>query len=168
MKIFKSKLAQGSNYIAGILVLLIFGFFSILAYTIWVQIVDAFTTAGFNEAQAATAIDAFTRGFLSFDYVIIILMVIMAIGIGLTSFRLATRPAFAIITLIFAAFWGFIAYFFNFVFVQLVAPPVFNLTIGFFPRTFLLLTNLHWIMLGYIAIGTITLYAKKEKGQFLT
>ena len=98
----------------------------------------------------------------------VLLMVFLILGIGLTSFRLATSTAFFIITFITGIFWGLVSYFFNFVFIQLVSPDVFSAALGAFPRTMLINTNLHWVMLASIIVGSITLYAKKEKGQFLT
>ena len=34
-----------------------------------------------------------------------------------------------------------------------------------FPRTILITTNLHWIMLVLIVVGSITLYGKRKEGQ---
>ena len=167
MKFNESKKAQGSNYLAVSAFLLVFGFFNILGYTVWVYFVQALTTSGFNKGAVAATIAAWTGGFQAFDYVAVLLMAIFIIGIGLTSFKIATSPAFFIITIIMGIFWGFISYFFNYVFIQLVSPAVFATAKGVFPRTLLLCTNLHWVMLASIVVGSITLYAKREKGQFI-
>lgn len=163
-----NKKAQGLNYIAVILFLLIFGFVNMFAYVVWIEFVSGLTASGFNTGVTSITVDAFTRGFQAFDYVIILLMVVFGIGIGLTSFKIATSATFFIITLIMGIFWGFIAYFFNYVFIQLISPAVFATAWGVFPRTMLLCTNLHWIALLYIIIGSLTLYAKREQGQYLT
>lgn len=163
----KSKKAQGSNYLAVVIVLMMFGFFSILGYTIWIYVVDALTTGGFYVGEVAVTMDNFTRGFMAADYVIVLLMVIMIIGIGLTSYKLSTSGAFFIITIIMGLFWGFVSYIFNYVFILMVSPEVFSTAIGVFPRTMALCTNLHWIALACIVVGSITLYAKKEKGQYI-
>jgi len=163
-----NKKAQGSNYLAVIIVLVMFGFLSIVAYTIWLEFVTAITAGGFYVGQVAITIDNFSRGFQAADYVIVLLAIIMIIGVGLTSFKLPTRTAFFIVSLILAPFWGFISFFFNHIFILLVSPDVFSTAIGLFPRTMILCTNLHWIFIVMFIIGSLTLYGKKEKGQFLT
>ena len=162
------KKAQGMNYLAVIIALVLFGFMGILAYTVWLQFIVALTTGGFYVGQVQITADNFTRGFAAADYVIILLAVIFIIGIGLTSFRIATSTSFFIISVILGIFWGFISYFFNYIFIQMVSQDVFSVAIGVFPRTMILCTNLHWIMLLEFFVGSIALYAKKEKGQFLS
>lgn len=166
--LIKSKKGQGANYLAVVIVLMVFGFFSILAYTVWAEVVTAFTAGGYNTGIVNTAIDGFTNGFAAADYVMVLLMIFLVIGVGITSFKVSTRSIGFIITIIAAIFWGLISYFFNFVFIQLVSPEVFSVTIGVFPRTLAICTNLHWIVLVQIIIGSLTLYGKQEKGQFLT
>lgn len=168
MNMLKNKKGQGTNYLAVIVFLFLFGVINIMAYTIWLEIVDALTTGGFNTGTVATAIANFTNGFRALDYVIVILMVIFIIGTGLTSYKIATSTAFFILTVIMGIFWGFISYFFNYIFIQIVSDAVFTTALGFFPRTLLLCTNLHWVMLIEIAVGSLTLYGKREQGQFLT
>jgi hypothetical protein len=168
MRFWKNKKAQGTNYVAVVLFLFLFGFMNIVAYTLWLEVVSALNTTGLVDNTIAATIANFTRGFRAFDYVIVILMVIFIIGTGLTSYKIATSTAFFILTIIMGIFWGFVSYFFNYIFIQLVSPSVFATAIGFFPRTLLLCTNLHWVMLALIIVGSLTLYGKKEKGQFLT
>lgn len=163
-----TKKAQGLNYLAVIILLFFFGFLAIVVYTVWIEFVSSITASGFLTGQALVTSEAFTRGFQAFDWIMVLLMVFLILGVGLTSFKIATSPAFFIITFISGIFWGLIAYFFNFIFIQLVTPDVFSLSLGAFPRTILICTNLHWVMLANIIVGSITLYAKKEKGQFLT
>lgn len=168
MNLMNSKRAQGANYIAVIVAIVLFGFLSILAYTIWLQFVTAITVAGYNVGTVAETINNFSRAFRAPDYLIVLFTVLLIIGIGLTSFKLPTRTAFFIVTVIFGLFWGFISYFFNYVFIQMVSPEVFAVALGVFPRTLALCTHLHWIMLIEIVVGSLALYGKKEKGQFLS
>lgn len=162
-----NKKAQGLNYIAVIIVLVLYGFFSVLAYTIWIEIVSALTAGGFYVGAVRVTVDAFTGAFQTTDYLIVLLTVFLIIGIGLTSYRLATSTAFFIITIVTGIFWGIVSYFFNYIFIQMVTPAIFQTTIGVFPRTMILCTNLHWVMLIEIIVGSLTLYGKKEKGQYL-
>ena len=88
-------------------------------------------------------------------------MIALIIGVGLTSFRLNTAPAFFIVTIIMGMFMGVVSYFFNYIFSQIVSDAAFATTIVFFPRTILICTNLHWIALVCLVVGSITLYGKK-------
>lgn len=123
--------------------------------------------AGLYDGQTKITGDAFLRTFRLFDILILFVVLGSAIGIGVTSFRVATSPIFFVITLLFAPLFGLISFYFNFVFQSMVSPAVFNATLLFFPKTLIICTNLHWAMLLYMVIGSITLYAKREQGQFL-
>jgi len=158
-----NKKAQGSNYLAVIIFLFIFGVFNILAYTVWLEFVKAITTAGYNVGAVAVTIANFTIGFRAFDYVTVGLMAIFIIGTGILNFQLKTRTAFFIVTFIEAIFYGFISYFFNHIFIQIVSQSVFSTALGFFSKTMLICTNLHWVMLALIIVGSLTLYGKKEQ-----
>lgn len=164
--IISSKKGQANSWFAVIVVLFISGFLLILSYLITLNMCDAFDNAG--QTASSDACQLFLNGYKFMDYLMVLFMVILIIGIGITSYRLATSPVFAIITLIMAALYGFVSYYFNFIFVQMVSPNVFNSVVVFFPRTILINTNLHWIMLVNMIIGLITLYGKREKGQFLS
>ena len=50
----------------------------------------------------------------------------------------------------------------------MVSDATFTATVAAFPRTMIINTNLHWVALAAIIIGSISLYGKKEKGQFLS
>lgn len=164
MNLIKNKKAQGSNYFAVIIVLFIFGFLSILTYTIWINFVSALSGSGIIISPEVTAtLSAWTNGFRSLDYVMVLFLVFLIIATGLTSFLIRTNSTFFIVTLVSGIFWGFISYFFNYVFIQLVSDSVFNTAIGYFPRTLIICTNLHWVMLVLIIVGSITLYGKKQK-----
>ena len=165
------KKAQAHNYFAVIITLFSFGFISILVYTVWISFVSQLTTAGFaTSTPVALTLSAWTNGFRSLDYVMVMFLVILIIATGLTAYKIRTDSTYFIVTLIFGIFWGFVSYFFNHIFIAMVSDAVFNTAIGFFPRTLIICTNLHWVMLVLIAVGSITLYGKKkeEVGQFLT
>ena len=171
MNLAKNKKAQGSNYFAVIVFLVLFGFTCILVYTIWINFVTALTATGFASSSIITAtLAAWTNGFRALDYVMVLLLVVMVLATGYSSFLIRTDSAFFIITLVSAIFWGFVSYFFNHIFVQLVSNSVFDTAIGFFPRTLIICTNLHWVMMVLIIVGSITLYGKKkvEGSSFLT
>jgi len=159
-----NKKAQGSNYLAVIIVLVMFGFISILTYTIWINFVDALTAGGFaSDSRVAATLSAWTNGFRSLDYVMVLFLIVMILATGYTSYLIRTDTAFFIVTLIASIFWGFVSYFFNHIFIQLVSQSVFDTAIGYFPRTLIICTNLHWVMLALIIVGSLTLYGKKKR-----
>ncbi len=165
MSLFGSKKGQAENYIAVAIFLLIFGFISVLATFMWIQFIDAFDEAGYYEDQMEETGNKFLNTLKLYDTIIVFMMIVLLIGVGLTSYKLRTSPAFFIITLITAAITGFVSFFFNFIFIELVSDDLFATTLVFFPKTILICTNLHWITLAAIVIGSITLYAKKDSGE---
>lgn len=167
MNLFDSKKGQAENYIAVAIFLLIFGFISVLATFMWLQFIDAYTDAGYYTGQMEETGNKFLATLKLYDTIIVLIMVVLLIGIGLTSYRLRTSPAFFIITLITASITAFVSFFFNFIFIELISDDLFAATLVFFPKTMLINTNLHWITLAAIVIGSITLYAKKDSGELV-
>ncbi len=165
MNLFGSKKGQAANYIAVAIFLLIFGFISILATFMWMEFIDAFTTAGYYTGQMEETGNKFLATLKMYDTIIVFMMIVLLIGVGLTSYKLRTSPAFFIITLITAALTGFVSFFFNFIFIELTSDALFAATLVFFPKTMIICTNLHWVTLGAIIIGSITLYAKRDSGE---
>ena len=161
------KKAQASNYFAAIIFLFIFGFLSIFGYLLLTEYIAVYATTDFYGPQVENAAVQFLFGMEMFDWVIVLLMFVLIVGIGVTSFRVATAPIFFLITLVLGAFYGFVSFFFNHIFQEMVSDPIFTSTLLYFPKTYLICTNLHWIMLVLIVVGSITLYGKREKGQFL-
>lgn len=165
--LFSGKKGQLRNYMAVVLFIFAFGFICIFAYKILSEIITAFIATGFYTGQLAATGNRFLAGIALLDYLILFLAVILVIAVGVTTFKLAASPIFFVVTLIMGFFMGFVSYFFNYIFAQLVSDAAFTATLLVFPRTVFLCTNLHWLALITIAVGSITLYAKKERGQFL-
>jgi len=166
MNLLKSKKAQGQNYLAAIIFLVIFGFFNILAYVIFNSFLTSIAATGLYDNNSQAVATGFLTAIQAYDYLIIFLAIIFVVSIGLTSFFIATSRIFFLITVVLGIFWAFVAYFFNYIFAQLVEPAIFAVAKGVFPRTLLLLSNLHWLALLFIIVGSLTLYAKRERGQF--
>lgn len=164
MSIRKNKKGQASNYLAVIVFIFIFGFICILTYTIWINFVTTLTSTGFvTDSRVVATIASWTNGFRSLDFVMVLFVVFLILATGYSSYLIRTDTAFFIVTLIASIFWGFISYFFNHVFIQLVSNAVFDTAVGYFPKTLIICTNLHWVMLVLIVVGSITLYGKKKE-----
>jgi len=168
MKLLTNKKAQGSNYVAVTAFLLIFGILNIIFYVILVDFTVSLDAAGLYTGTAKVVGDQFINAMRATDWMGVLLMIGLLIALGVSFFRIASSAIFFIVTLIMGIFWAFVSYFFNYVFIQMISVDKLVAAQAFFPRTLLICTNLHWVALASIIIGSITLYAKKEKGQFLT
>ena len=163
--ISSSSRGQTSNYFAAILVLFFFGFTSILSWVIFSGFITQFTATGYYTGLTEQTGNAILSTLQMFDLIIVFIMVATIIAIGLTSYRLNTSMGFFIVSIIMASFTGFISYVFNYVFLQFISTDAVNAALVHFPRTILVCTNLHWVALMLFVVGSITLYAKREKGE---
>jgi len=169
LKMFSSgsKKGQVDNYLAALTVIFVFSIIAIIGAVLMVNVKSAYVSAGIYNGTLEETGDKFVAVYGVYDVITVLIMVILGIGIGLTSFRLASAPAFFIVSIILGSFYAFVSYFFSFLFQEIVSNAVLASVLSIFPRTIMVCTNLHWVGLLYFAIGSITLYAKKEKGQFV-
>lgn len=167
-RLIKDRKGQANNYFAVIIFLFGFAVMSLIGYVFMTSFINGFVTAGIYTGDVANAGNSFLRSLLVFDKLTALIMTILIVGVGVTSYRLATSPVYFIITFLLAAFYGLVAYFFNYIFAQIASQAVFATAIAYFPITILICTNLHWVMLICIIVGSITLYAKKEVSQPLS
>jgi len=150
-----------------ILFLFVFSFMSILGFTIYLEFVDSFKASGLYTGQVESTGNAILESFKMYDMIIVVIMVILIVALVLANFKLRTSPAFLIITIIEAVFTGYVSFFFNYMFVQMVSDPIFNAVLVYFPRTLVIMTNLHWVALVAIIVGSIALYGKKPSNEGL-
>lgn len=167
MNLLGSKKGQFHNYLAVLVFLFIFGFMSILGAYILSKLIDAFITAGWYTGILQTTGNNFFNALIFLDYIIVIIMFVLIIGIGITSYKINAPPIFFIVTLAIGTLSGAVSFFFNYIFSQIVSDGTFDAILLYFPRTLLINTNLHWVALICIIVGSITLYAKKERGTFV-
>ena len=150
-----------------IIVLFITGVTTLIGYIILDEYITQLDSSGYLTGAAVGAAQGFLWGLRIIDYLMVLLMAVLIISVGILSYNISTKKVFFIVTLILAAFYGFISYFFNYMFQQIISDAQFSAILGFFPNTILICTNLHWVMLINIIVGSITLYAKMEKGQYV-
>jgi len=167
MSLLSSNKGQGTNWLSIMIFLFIFGFMSILGYLFLSSFISEFSATDFYSTEVQEVGEKFLWGLGLFDGILVLMMVILIIGVGVTSYRLAAPPVFFLVTFVTGAIYGFISYFFNYIFSQMISDAMFTATLLHFPLTILICTNLHWVMLVSIIVGSVTLYGKKEKGQYL-
>lgn len=156
------------NIFVGVFFLFQFAVMSFFGVLLGTAILDEFSAFSFTTSYMHSVIATFRSVFLIFDKIIVIMMFVFLIGMAITSYKLAARPVFYVVMFIMAAIYGFGGFIFSYIFSQIAYDPSFSTVIGAFPATLLILTNLHWFALALIVVGSIALYAKKEKGQYLT
>lgn len=156
---------QISNYMAGIAFLFAFGISTMIALLILTNFITTIDATGLYVGQAKVAGTAFLNTLAVFDYIIMFVMIGLFIGVLLTTYRLKTNIAFFIASFIMAAFLGFFGYIMNYVFLQFWSQDVFSSILVYLPKTLVLLTNLHWIGLVFLVLGSIGLYAKRDKTE---
>ena len=167
MNLLDSKKGQGGNYLTIMIFLFTFGFLSILGYLFLSNYITEFAATGYYTPEVQTAAEGFLSGLRILDGTLVLVMVILIIGLGVSSYKLAAPPIFFLVSMVTGAFYGFVSFFFNYLFAEMVSDTIFTATLLYFPLTLLVCTNLHWVMLVCIIVGSITLYAKKPRGQFL-
>ena len=155
------------NIIIGILFLFLFGIQIIMGALITLSILTEYEGSSFYNSAMGAAIAGFRSALRVFDYITVFAMFAFIIGIGVTSFRLATRPVFFVVTFVLAAFYGFIAYIFDYIFQEIVKNSAFSTVVGLYPKTILICTNLEWVALAIVVVGAFALYAKREQGQYV-
>lgn len=163
INLLNSRKGQGHNYFAVISVLVVFIVCSLIGYVLFDKFVEQFNATEFRDENTDKALEGFTKGMNALDTITVFIMVVLIVGIGITSYAISSAPAFFWISFIMGAFYGLGSYFFNYIFQELVSHSVFNTVIVHFPLSLIIGTNLHWIMLITWAVGSITLYAKKQQ-----
>lgn len=160
--LLKSKKAQAPrNVLIVIISLFIVGFLLILLSYVGISILNEYAASSyFADADSQKLINQFKAVYNIFDYIVLFLLLAFTLGIAYTSFKIRTHPAFMVVTIIAAPFYGLVSYFFNAIFVEIVSQPVLSATLTLFPITYIICTNLHWVALAIIVIGAIALYAK--------
>jgi len=169
MRLFKNKKGVINNYVAVVVALFSTSIAYIICYLILLKFRQNFV-GDFCEVGSVCELTAnkFLSSLAMWDYIIVLVMVVLFIGVGLTSYKVSADIAFSILSVILAPLLGFLSLMFNNIYSQIVTNGEFSTVIGLFPRTTLICTNLHWVALVSFVIGFITLYGKRSQGQFIT
>lgn len=168
IKLFKSKKGiDAENAFLPVVSLFVFGLLAILIYYIQSRFNAEYVAAGVLPASGAAVADKFLTAIAWHDWIIVVIMILFIIAGGIVNLRISAERAFFVVTFILIAFYGLVSYFFNFIFAQIVSEPFLATTILHFPKTILLCTNFHWIILFHVIVSSIALYAKKRQGQYI-
>ena len=164
MKKFNKKAQSERDFSSIILVLFGLGFIFIIASFIGINLITNFMAQFPALAILQESEQKFIDAYGVFDNLFVFIMIALLIGIGITSYKLATSKVFFLISFILAGLYGMVAYFFSYMFGQIASQPILSTVTLIFPNTILVCTNLHWVSLAMIIISSITLYAKRDGG----
>ena len=145
MKILNSKKGLGNEVIGMIVFIVIFSFLTIIAYLIYSKFIEGLIVAGIWNGQVEITGTKFLGSLALFDNIAVLITVILIIGIGVGAYRLTAPPVFFLVQFIMSAVYGYISYFFNFIFSSLISDPQFTAVTLFFPKMLLICNNLHWV-----------------------
>ena len=157
----------GHNFLIVILMLFLLGFMFIIGYVILDSLVTSFAASGHYSATAAQMGANYLSAQRVFDYVVIVLLAALILGLIVTSYKILTAPIYFVATLIMGGFYSLVGYIFSFMFKEIMSEAAFAVAVGFFPKTILLCTNLHWVGLISLISGSIALYAKRRKDEVM-
>jgi len=164
MKKFNKKAQSERDFSSIILVLFGLGFIFIIASFIGINLITNFMAQFPALVILQESEQKFIDAYAVFDNLFVFIMISLLIGIGITSYKLATSKVFFLISFILAGLYGMVAYFFSYMFGQIASQPILSTVTLIFPNTILVCTNLHWVSLAMIIISSITLYAKRDGG----
>jgi hypothetical protein len=163
------KKGQNATVLFAIIIfIMLFGFFTIFSYYFVVEYSTAMNATEYYPEESQELTEGILYTLRLFDYALIGIVMAMIIGLAITSYRVASEGVFFIVMLVSGIFYGYIAYFFNYLFQQLVSDAIFTATLQYFPLTVLICSNLHWVMLLEIIVGSIALWGKKPEPKILT
>lgn len=158
----------GHNFFVIILALFVMGFMFVIGYVLLSNMVAGFAASGHYSATAAQMSNNYLAAQRVWDYAIVVVMVAMMVALMITSYRILASPVYFVATLVMGGFYGLAGYIFSYMFQEIMKQPALSAAIAYFPRTILLCTNLHWVGLASLVVGSIALYAKRQKGEVET
>ena len=161
MNLLNSK-GNFASYIAVIVDLFVFIIGTFIGYVVFSSFDTGFQATSYYSGEVAAVSSGFNSAFLALDYISVIFMVLMIIGVGYTSLRINSHPAFLFIDIVMLPFLGVISYVLNSVFSSFVDNPNITPILALFPKSLIIGTNLHWIALICFVVGSIALYSKRR------
>ena len=149
----------------GVVFLFVFMVSSIFGVLISGSIIQGYIDSGIMDSDQMTAANQFLNVLGYFDKIAVALMIILVVGIAITSYRINSAPVFFVIVFIMAGLFCLASYILNFLFLEIFSDAAFTTVLLLFPSSILIGTNLHWIALAMVVVGSITMFGKKPEGN---
>jgi hypothetical protein len=166
MNLLRSKKGVYKDSFGIVIFLVTFGISLLFAFLILYNIM---TSAVITNLMASTGVQAaidlparWISVFASFDYIFLLITIVLIIALMIISRKVATSKVFFIITFIMTPILGLISYVFNYLFKVIATHSSLSTVIAYFPKTILICTNLHWVALVAVVLGSISMYGKRD------
>lgn len=161
----KGNLNLGWFVIVIIVGLFAVGIFSIFLYLFNTSFFTMFDSTGLNDSSTMSVENSILGANLMLDWVMVLFMIMAIVGIAVLGYRNTSAPINFIIIIFLAIFLGLVSYLFNYLFYQIVTNSTFASVVLFFPNTILICTNLHWLSLGMLIVGSFATFTSNRSGQ---
>lgn len=165
-KLSGSKKGSITDAITVMVVLFVIGLTTVLMWFVFDTFRDALAGTPIYTEDMERAANSFDNVLRLFDYVLVIILLVIIAAQAFLNYKVAAEPSGFAAVFLLAAAVGLVGLFFSFVYASITREAVLVTAAGMFPSTLVILTNLHWVGLLSLLIGSITLYAKRRQGQF--
>jgi heme/copper-type cytochrome/quinol oxidase subunit 2 len=156
-----------TKFIATALVsFMLIGMVALFVYLFNSTFFENFNATGYNTTDTAKVEGSIIGSLKMIDLVMVILIIVSLISVGVYEYRHPEDPIGFIITFFVAPFLGFMAYVFNYIFYQYAFSGSFSSVVNYYPNTIIILTNMHWLALAMLIIGSFAIYSQKRSGRF--
>jgi len=157
-----NKKGQLKYIIVALLFLLVLGISTSFAYLLWTNIQASFMTTGFYKGDAAQVGNSFNNVFLVIDYIFILFVTVLVVGVAYLGWQNPRPAIFFVIAIFEGIFLGVISYFFNIFYSKFITNTVFSGIVTSFPNSITVLTNLHWIALILWVVASLVTFTRRK------
>lgn len=165
-KLLGSKRGDVQGAVVIMVLLFSLAVISVISYFIYSNFITAFSSTPFYTSEVAEAATYFGNVLRMFDVVLLLTLFVVIAAQAYLNYKLAVEPAGFIGTFFLSGIVGLVGLFFAYAYSALVGEAALVSTSAFFPKTLIILSNLHWVGFVSMIIGSLTLYAKRRQGQF--
>jgi hypothetical protein len=155
-----------SVWLFPIIALFVLGVGTIIGYYFLSATNNAWSETGQLSSVGATVFEKFGNAILFFDWVAVIFLVVLVLGGAWWLHERTGKPLEFLGMFFMAPFIGFIAYIYNYIFVEFISTDILFTTAQMFPKITVIATNLHWVALVMLVIGAVVFFTKSLNNQY--
>jgi hypothetical protein len=162
---YKGQTSVYSVWLFPVIALFVLAIGTIIGYVFTTQSYEAWQSTGYLNSVTSEVFEKFIGAILFFDWVAVILLVVLFISASWWLHERTGRPLEFLGMFIMAPFIGLIAYIYNYVYVQFISTDALFMSAQMFPKMTIIATNLHWIALAVFVVGAIVRFTKSLNNQ---
>ena len=147
--------------LAPVLFVFLFGILTFIGFAIYQSSYVAFQDSGMLSATGEQVFEDFGAAILMFDWISVLIVAAMIVASTwvLSRGKDKYHPVVYVAAWIMLPFVGFIAFIFNYMFMQFISEEIMYTIALMFPKIMILGTNLHWICFGCFVFSQLFLYS---------